>query len=75
MNPSSMIFTGSLPLTMMMMSWSMGIRIATLLNYYLDENSQASKPIRRLSEDSLVVDDRMVSWLVSESDFVLSYQV
>jgi hypothetical protein len=70
-----MIFTGSLPLTMMMMSWSMGIRIATLLNYYPDENSQASKPIRRLSEDSLVVDDCMVSWLVSESDFVLSYPV
>jgi hypothetical protein len=48
---------------------------ATLLNYDPDRSSQASKPIRRLSEDSLVVDDRMVSWLVGESDFVLSYPV
>jgi hypothetical protein len=38
-------------------------------------NSQASKPIRRLSEDSLVVDDRMVSCLVGESDFVVCYPV
>jgi hypothetical protein len=47
---------------------------ATLLNYYPDGNSQASKPIRRLSEDSLVVDDRM-AWLVGESDFVFRYPV